>query len=203
MVSIDAVGVATDNCGGVSIVLTSVVSSEADNGADDGDTINDIAQVEPGTADFHFALRAERAGSGPGRIYTASYEARDSAGNRRVADAHTVVPHDRGTVDSLDIRLDQTAAGTSVSWTATPAALSYDVVRGRLAAIRETSVVVDLGPVTCIARNAQGSSIPDRDPEMPAPGELFFYLVEYDDGTSTSYGKATTKPRAPGPGTCD
>jgi len=179
------------------------VSSETDDGADDGNTINDIAGVQSGTADFHFALRAERSGSGPGRIYTAFYEARDGAGNVRATSAHNVVPHDQGTADPLDIRLDQTQAGTLVSWTPTPAAVSYDVVRGRAVAIRETDVVVDLGPVTCIARNAQGPSTPGRDSETPAPGELFFYLVEYDNGTSTSYGRATRKPRAPGPGSCD
>jgi hypothetical protein len=203
MVDVTALVSVSDNCGGTSILLTSVVSSEADNGADDGNTINDIAGVQSGTADLHFALRAERSGSGPGRIYTAFYEARDGAGNVRAASAHTVVPHDHGRADALDIRLDQTQAGTLVSWTPAPGAVSYDVVRGRVAAIRETDVVVDLGPVMCIAQNAQGASTPGRDTGTPAPGELFFYLVEYDNGTSTSYGEATRKPRAPGPGSCD
>ena len=39
--------------------------------------------------------------------------------------------------------------------------------------------------------------------EQPRPGRPFFYLVQQDDGTTSTYGAPTAaKPRAPGPGTC-
>ena len=45
-----------------SLELVSVTSNEPDNGADDGNTVNDIVIVD----DFHFKLRAERSGIGTG-----------------------------------------------------------------------------------------------------------------------------------------
>ena len=42
-----------------------------------------------------------------------------------------------------------------------------------------------------------------EDPQLPASTKAFFYLVEYFDGTASSYGTETaSKPRAPGPGAC-
>ena len=41
-------------------------------------------------------MRAERAGPGPGRVYTASYRVTDGSGNATQARAETLVPHDQG-----------------------------------------------------------------------------------------------------------
>src|SRR6266508_706811 len=60
------------------IRLVSVTSNEADNGLGDGDTPGDIQGVIAGTDDRVFSLRAERAGSGPGRVYTALFTATDA-----------------------------------------------------------------------------------------------------------------------------
>ncbi len=90
MAPIWAAVVAKDNCPGVAYALTSVTSDEPDNGNGDGDTVNDIQNAAIGTADLQFDLRAERAGNGDGRVYTATYTAADGSGND-VSDADTVV----------------------------------------------------------------------------------------------------------------
>jgi hypothetical protein len=71
-----------------SIVLESIVSSEPADG--------DIQGASLGTDDRAFQLRAERLGSGSGRIYTITYRATDASGNTRTARVQVVVPHDRG-----------------------------------------------------------------------------------------------------------
>lgn len=75
-----------------SVVLTSITSSEPDNGLGDGDTENDIQDVELGTLDTAFQLRAERSGNGVGRVYTITYTATDVAGNKTTATANVTVP---------------------------------------------------------------------------------------------------------------
>ena len=70
------------------VSLVSVTSNEPDNGEDDGNTINDIVVVD----DYSFMLRAERSGSGSGRIYTITYQAVDDSGNTAVAYATVTVP---------------------------------------------------------------------------------------------------------------
>ena len=84
-----------DNCPGVSYVLTSITSSEPDNGLGDGDTVGDIQDASFGTADTAFKLRAERSGPGPGRIYTVTYTATDASANSTAAQAIVTVPHNK------------------------------------------------------------------------------------------------------------
>lgn len=71
------------------ILLTSVTSNEPDNGKGDGNTTNDIVIVD----DFSFMLRAERSGSGGGRVYTIEYLAVDDCGNSTTASTEVAVPH--------------------------------------------------------------------------------------------------------------
>ncbi len=75
--------------------LISATSSEPDNGLGDGDTVGDIQGAQTGTDDREFQLRSERSGTGPGRVYTIVYEARDASGNATVRTATVVVPHSR------------------------------------------------------------------------------------------------------------
>lgn len=77
------------------VVLTSVTSSEPDNGQGEGNTINDIQEAEIGIADFDFKLRAERSGSGSGRVYTITYTITDQWGNTAVASDYVRVPKSR------------------------------------------------------------------------------------------------------------
>jgi hypothetical protein len=96
MVDITATVVAEDLCDPhPSIVLTSIVSDEPDDavGNGDGNTIDDLQQAAIGVPDFHFRLRAERAGSGDGRVYTVTYTATDACGLSTAAAAIVRVPH--------------------------------------------------------------------------------------------------------------
>jgi triacylglycerol esterase/lipase EstA (alpha/beta hydrolase family) len=77
------------------VKLVSITSSEPDNGLGDGDTPNDIQQAAFGTDDRQFLLRAERSGTGPGRTYTVTYEARDAAGNATQVSVQVTAPHDK------------------------------------------------------------------------------------------------------------
>jgi len=79
-----------------SIVLTSIVSNEPDNGLGDGDKPNDIQDAEIGEEDYVFSLRAERSGIGDGRIYTITYTVTDASGNSSSASTTVMVPHDKG-----------------------------------------------------------------------------------------------------------
>ena len=70
------------------VALVSVTSNEPDNGTGDGDTVNDIVILSDST----FKLRAERSGTGTGRIYTLTYRATDACGNEAYASATVSVP---------------------------------------------------------------------------------------------------------------
>jgi hypothetical protein len=73
------------------VTLVSVTSNEPDDGLGDGDTSNDIVKVN----DYTFDLRAERSGTGTGRVYTITYKATDACGNSTVKSAMVTVPHDK------------------------------------------------------------------------------------------------------------
>jgi hypothetical protein len=76
-----------------SLQLTSVTSSEPDEGLGDGDMPSDIVINEDGS----ISLRAERSGTGSGRVYTITYVASDEAGNTATETTTVIVPHDQGT----------------------------------------------------------------------------------------------------------
>lgn len=73
-----------------SVTFLSATSNEPDNGADDGNTVNDVVIVDDDT----FRLRAERSETGTGRVYTITYEATDSCGNVSVVSDTVTVPID-------------------------------------------------------------------------------------------------------------
>jgi hypothetical protein len=72
--------------------IRSVASNEPENGTGDGDTAPDW-QI---TGALTVNLRAERAGTGTGRVYTITVECTDKAGNTATKDATVTVPHDQG-----------------------------------------------------------------------------------------------------------
>lgn len=93
LVPVAATVTATDDYDpNVTVKLVSVSSSEPDDGLGDGDTPGDIAGAAVGTDDRSFELRAERRGSGPGRVYTVIYQATDASGNTTLATATVRVP---------------------------------------------------------------------------------------------------------------
>lgn len=68
--------------------VVAVASSEPENGVGDGDTAPDWEIAGP----LAVRLRAERAGGGPGRIYTITVEARDASGNTSTRAVNVLVP---------------------------------------------------------------------------------------------------------------
>ncbi|MBZ5638741.1 MAG: PKD domain-containing protein [Acidobacteriia bacterium] len=84
-----------DECGPFTVNLESVTSNEPDNGLGDGDTAGDVQGVLAGTPDVDFAVRAERAGGGSGRVYTVVYRVTDAVGLATIATASVTVPHDQ------------------------------------------------------------------------------------------------------------
>jgi hypothetical protein len=94
LVPITASVTVSDNCDPQPVVrLVSIVSNEPDNGLGDGDTVNDIQGAALETDDRQFQVRAERSGTGTGRIYTVTYEATDASGNSTRKQATINVPH--------------------------------------------------------------------------------------------------------------
>jgi hypothetical protein len=80
----------------------------------------------------------------------------------------------------------------------------YNVIRGRVSSLADTGPAYGLGPVRCLGAVLLGTSTSGlEDGEDPPAGEAFFYLVEYNDGWSHSYGaESAAKPRSPGQGAC-
>jgi len=84
----------TDNCGLVSTVRIKVVSSdEAITGGGSGNTAKDIIISGDGKS---VQLRAERAGTGNGRVYKIVIEAIDNSGNKKSAIYEVKVPISEG-----------------------------------------------------------------------------------------------------------
>jgi hypothetical protein len=79
---------AQDTCGTASCSIASISSSEALNGKGDGNTNVDWEITGPLTAN----LRAERAGGGPGRIYTLTVRCGDAFGNGSTRTVQVIVP---------------------------------------------------------------------------------------------------------------
>ena len=100
LVDIVATVSVTDVCDpNKSFVLTSITSNEPDEGIGDGDMPNDIQGADFGTPDTEFQLRAERSGTGVGRIYTIVYTAYDSCNtapnNTTEVTLYVYVNHDK------------------------------------------------------------------------------------------------------------
>jgi hypothetical protein len=89
------VNVSDATSGPAGFKLVSVTSNEPDNGLGDGDTVNDIQGWSIGTACKSGQLRAERSGSGTGRIYTLTYTGYDVAGNGATCITAVTVPHNK------------------------------------------------------------------------------------------------------------
>jgi probable HAF family extracellular repeat protein len=89
MVPIAVAVAATDDSGAQpTCVVTDVASNEPDNGQGDGDTPGDI--VREGS--LSLGLRAERSGTGSGRVYSIAVMCTDEAGNTASGATTVVVP---------------------------------------------------------------------------------------------------------------
>jgi len=101
-----------DNCdvtlGVSSVKVASVSSDEPDNSGGDGNTINDI--VIAGDCKS-VQLRAERIGSGNGRVYTITLTVTDSSGNVGTATIKVNVPHAQSGSAAVDDGPNHTVSG--------------------------------------------------------------------------------------------
>jgi len=99
----DVVTSVIDNCdssvGVGSVTIAKVTSDESENGNGDGETLNDIVIA----ADCKSVqLRAERAGTGNGRVYTLTFQVTDAAGNISTATAKVTVPKSQNGAAAVD-----------------------------------------------------------------------------------------------------
>ena len=100
--------------------------------------------------------------------------------------------HDQnGVVDPLVVTVRKQSGHPVVSWSAVAGALYYNVVRGDVGNLHSGAGVIDLGAVTCLGGHTQSTSVSDLDAPS-SPGRVLFYLVEYNDGHSSSYGSASS-----------
>ncbi|HEU5181952.1 MAG TPA: choice-of-anchor D domain-containing protein [Candidatus Polarisedimenticolia bacterium] len=188
------------------IALLSSSSSEPDDapGDDDGETTGDITGTEPGTADTQVSLRAERLGNGTGRIYSLVYEARDAAGNVTRNTVSVAVPHDMGSADPLQLRVDPDGGSgkAHITWGGVQGASGYDLIRGDLSRIARMPNLLSLGSVTVLAAGTTAldhHEAPAADVAPPV-GHVYFYVMQVraTDGTRGGYGSDTAPlPREP------
>jgi len=89
---------ARDNSGGAVLLSALVFSNEPQNGLGDGDVSPDWTEpvIDQVNGVITLQLRAERSGSGNGRIYTVRITATDTSGNSSYGDVNIIVPHDQG-----------------------------------------------------------------------------------------------------------
>jgi hypothetical protein len=195
---------------GVRVELVSVTSSEPDDasGTSDGATSGDIQSADVGTSDPTVLLRAERLGTGQGRVYELHYRAIDRAGNATPAFGVVTVPHDQGQgPEPLLMRLEPTMAGATsehIYWPAVTGATGYDVIRGTLSQVHQQNGVTLLGDVSVLARSTSQTSLsePSNAP-VPPVGQGYFYLIQQrTDRGGVGYGSEPAPwPREPS--SCD
>jgi hypothetical protein len=91
---------------------------------------------------------------------------------------------------------DDGTGRTTLSWPAGRSGLSYDVIRGDLAALRESGGAVDLGAVAPIAASTEDTSVVDL---CPSDGRAHFYLhrVRTRDAVGTYGESSRCTPRLP------
>ena len=187
---------ATDECSVPQVFLVAVVSDEADDAEDagDGSTTGDIAGHQTGTPDFDFKLRAERAGEGDGRTYTAIYVAFDTSFNSVFGATTIETPHDQGgSTEPMMLVMGQEGAVAWLSWDPVSSGSRYDVVRGDLVNVHDGGAHFQMGEVTCVAPGiVESDTRAYLDAESPVLGQTFFYLVEYDDGLRSGFGTITS-----------
>lgn len=97
MVDVTIEANASDNSGGIVTLSATCVSNEPEDGLGDGDMTPDFTEpvIDQENGIITLQLRAERSGSGDGRIYTIMFTATDDSGNYSQAAIEIIVPHDK------------------------------------------------------------------------------------------------------------
>ena len=105
------------------------------------------------------------------------------------------------------LTLHENGLGTVVQWDEVPGAQYYNLVRGKIRNLHESTDLFHLGPLNCLASaTTQTSTVGSEDADVPARGEVFFYLGAYNDGLPSSYGTVSAAKERfapPGQGSCD
>ncbi|MBI4231006.1 MAG: choice-of-anchor D domain-containing protein [Planctomycetes bacterium] len=206
LVPVGAAWQVSDQCDpSATVRLAGVTSSEPDDAPGDGDgrTTEDIADAETGAPDADILLRAERAGTGPGRTYELTYGATDASGNPASALAVVRVPRDLGEgPEPVLIRLQPngTPGMVRLDWNAVPGGEWYDVISGDVAVLAADSKRITLGAVRVPARGLADISWGEAaGAPVPAAGKATFYLVQYrNGGVISGYGtESVPLPREP------
>jgi len=131
-VDVSVVGVRDPDGDPVAITITGITQDEPFNGGGSGNTCPDATGVGTATA----SLRAEREGSGDGRVYHINFAADDDRGGRCTGTLTVCVPHDQGAgrvcVDqgSLADSTGPTCVGACTSGCAIEMALSQPLCTG-------------------------------------------------------------------------
>jgi Fungalysin metallopeptidase (M36)/PA domain/Secretion system C-terminal sorting domain/Fungalysin/Thermolysin Propeptide Motif len=103
----------TDNCGAPVTSTLTVSSNEPIDGTGDGDTSPDW-EITDAT---HVKLRAERAGTGSGRIYTITITSTDAAGNTSSKTVPVLVAHNiSAPISGLAVKVGSTVNFTGTFW---------------------------------------------------------------------------------------
>lgn len=92
IVTVSILGVTDPDNDPVSIAIDRIIQDEPTNGLGDGDTCPDALGTGTGAA----LLRAERRGTGNGRVYTVFFTATDGKGGSSQGSVVVSVPHDQG-----------------------------------------------------------------------------------------------------------
>ena len=196
---------AVDRCDpSAAVRLVSATSSEPDDAPGDGDgrTRDDISGADVGTSDTEVFLRAERSAGGNGRTYELIYAATDASGNQASAVSLTSVPSNLGVgPDPVLLRPDVSAVPGMATffWNPVSEALGYDVIFGDVANLRFDGDI-SLGPVSVPARLTTSARWTEASGgPHPAPGQAFFFLVQYRDehGASGFGSEPLPLPRLP------
>jgi hypothetical protein len=90
-IPVDVLGVTDPNGDAITIAITGVMQDEPTNGLGDGDTSPDALGIGTSTAQ----LRAERAGTGDGRVYHIGFTAADGRGGACTGTVRATVRHDQ------------------------------------------------------------------------------------------------------------
>jgi hypothetical protein len=110
MVSIHLDYTSNDNCSENATNYLYIYSNEPDNGLGDGDAANDWKIVD----DHNILLRAERSGTGTGRIYYIYINSYDESGNWSYKLVTVTVPHDKGKDISATTKQKSSINGLSI-----------------------------------------------------------------------------------------
>jgi hypothetical protein len=105
---------------------------------------------------------------------------------------------------SLDLEIAELQP-TVLRWNTLGPGISYDLVRGNVAALRSIGGLTDLGVVTCLENDS--TDLSNRglgDAALPPAGQAFFYVARpAPKGAAPGYGLSTSgQPRVPASGDC-